>query len=52
MINFTPRPSQAEVLKYKQGKLGIAAVPGSVKTHTLSYIAAQLLASESMQDDQ
>ncbi|MCY4061918.1 MAG: ATP-dependent helicase [Chloroflexi bacterium] len=41
---FKPRPKQAEVLAYRRGYMGVAAVPGSGKTATLSYLAAQLLA--------
>jgi hypothetical protein len=33
---FTPRPSQAEILRYSRGRLGIAAVPGAGKTITFS----------------
>lgn len=40
---FKPRPMQAEVLRYRQGKMGISAVPGSGKTLTLSYLAALLI---------
>ncbi len=40
---FKPRPKQAEVLAYRRGYMGVAAVPGSGKTATLSYLAAQLL---------
>jgi len=40
---FKPRPKQQEVLNYKQGYMGVAAVPGSGKTATLSYLAAKLL---------
>ena len=36
------RPSQKEIIKYAHGKLGIAAVPGSGKTWTLSLLAADL----------
>ena len=42
---FKPRPKQAEVLAYRRGFMGVAAVPGSGKTATLSYLAAQLLAA-------
>lgn len=38
------RPAQAEILKYKNGRLAISAVPGSGKTFTLSLLAAQLIA--------
>jgi len=43
---FEPRPGQVEVINYKGGKMGVSAVPGSGKTHTLSYLAAKLVASE------
>lgn len=49
---FKPRPSQAEILEYKAGKMGISAVPGSGKTHTLSYLAAQLILNGSIQNNQ
>ncbi len=42
--NFVPRSSQREVLRYTGGKLGISAVPGSGKTHTLSALAAKIIA--------
>ncbi|MGB3061957.1 MAG: ATP-dependent helicase [Anaerolineae bacterium] len=40
---FVPRPAQARVLEFREGRLGISAVPGSGKTQTLSYLAAQLV---------
>ncbi len=43
-LPFTPRPSQARILEYSGGMLGVAAVPGSGKTHTLSALAAHLIA--------
>lgn len=49
-MTFKPRPKQQEVLKYKRGKMGVAAVPGSGKTRTLSYLAAQLMPN--LGDDQ
>jgi DNA helicase-2/ATP-dependent DNA helicase PcrA len=49
---FNPRPGQAEVLRFAGGKMGISAVPGSGKTHTLSALAAQLVASEDLAEDQ
>ena len=49
---FRPRPKQREVLQYRQGYLGVAAVPGSGKTATLSYLAAQLLAQTHLEDGQ
>ena len=49
---FNPRPGQNEVINYQSGKMGIAAVPGSGKTHTLSYLAARLVASENLGEEQ
>ncbi len=51
-MTFTPRPKQQEVLAYRGGRMGIAAVPGSGKTVTLSYLAAQLVAEANLADDQ
>ncbi|NMC47465.1 MAG: ATP-dependent helicase [Chloroflexi bacterium] len=52
MPEFIPRPAQAAILRYTHGKMGIAAVPGSGKTHTLSYLAADLIASDRIKEDQ
>lgn len=52
MDNFIPRPSQQEILKYRGGRLGIAAVPGAGKTQILSALAAQIIASGALADDQ
>jgi DNA helicase II / ATP-dependent DNA helicase PcrA len=49
---FKPRPKQAEVLEYKGGKMGVSAVPGSGKTATLSYLAAKLVATANLEDEQ
>ncbi|MDK2981484.1 MAG: ATP-dependent helicase UvrD/PcrA [Chloroflexota bacterium] len=49
---FKPRPGQDEVIRYESGKMGIAAVPGSGKTHTLSYLAARLVAGEDLEEEQ
>ena len=49
---FVPRPKQAEVLAYQRGAMGVAAVPGSGKTATLSYLAAKLLAETDLADGQ
>jgi len=49
---FKPRPKQQKVLNYTGGKMGVSAVPGSGKTVTLSALAAQLVASEVLEDDQ
>ncbi|MCS6907584.1 MAG: UvrD-helicase domain-containing protein, partial [Anaerolineales bacterium] len=42
-MNFQLRPAQAEVVAYRSGKMGVLAVPGSGKTLTLAYLAAELL---------
>ena len=52
MNNFIPRISQQEILKYRGGRLGIAAVPGAGKTQILSALAAQIIASGALGDDQ
>ncbi|MBN2117816.1 MAG: ATP-dependent helicase [Anaerolineales bacterium] len=52
MLNFIPRPSQEQILRYRGGRLGIAAVPGAGKTQILSALAAQIIASGSLGDDQ
>ena len=49
---FKPRPMQQLVLEYTHGKMGVSAVPGSGKTQTLSYLAAQLIMEGKIQDDQ
>jgi DNA helicase II / ATP-dependent DNA helicase PcrA len=49
---FKPRPMQAEVLRYRGGKMGVSAVPGSGKTQTLSYLASLLIAEDYIDDDQ
>jgi DNA helicase-2/ATP-dependent DNA helicase PcrA len=46
------RPAQAKILRYKTGRMGISAVPGSGKTWTLSLLAAQIVASGDLADDQ
>jgi len=42
-MTFLPRPAQEKILAYSGGKMGISAVPGSGKTHTLSALAAQFI---------
>jgi DNA helicase-2/ATP-dependent DNA helicase PcrA len=51
-MTFTPRPAQAQILAYTGGKLGISAVPGSGKTFTLSSLAAQLIRTGRIGDEQ
>ena len=52
ILPFTPRPSQREILKYAGDTLGISAVPGSGKTHTLSALAAQIISSGQFEPEQ
>lgn len=49
---FTPRPSQAKVLAFSGGKMGVSAVPGSGKTWTLSCLAAKLVREMPLEMDQ
>lgn len=49
---YKPRPMQAEVLKYRSGWMGVSAVPGSGKTHTLSSLAADLIMDADLKDTQ
>ena len=49
---FTPRPKQQLVLDYSGGTMGVAAVPGSGKTWTLSLLAADLIARGALDEDQ
>jgi DNA helicase-2/ATP-dependent DNA helicase PcrA len=49
---FNPREGQQDIIRYHAGMLGITAVPGSGKTHTLSYLAAKLIADDRIQEDQ
>lgn len=51
-LPFTPRSSQARILQYTGGRLGISAVPGSGKTQTLSALAAQIVSSGRLASDQ
>ncbi len=51
-LSLTPRPKQQEVLEYYGGTMGVSAVPGSGKTWTLSLLAADLIARDSLNEDQ
>ena len=51
-MTFTPRLAQSQILTYTSGKMAISAVPGSGKTHTLSALAAQLIRSGALTDEQ
>src|SRR5450759_3585852 len=52
MTDFITRPAQSKILAYTGGKMGISAVPGSGKTHTLSALAAQIIRSGALADEQ
>jgi DNA helicase-2/ATP-dependent DNA helicase PcrA len=51
-MEYILRPSQIEILRYRGGKMGISAVPGSGKTFTLSALAAQIITSGALEPDQ
>ena len=51
-MDFNPRVTQAQVLNYRQGFMGVSAVPGSGKTWTLSCLAAELIAAGVLEEDQ
>ena len=46
------RPQQEEILTYRSGTMGVAAVPGSGKTWTLSRVAVSLIAGGALQSKQ
>lgn len=46
------RPGQEEILRYHSGKMGVSAVPGSGKTWTLSYLAANLIKNGAISPNQ
>jgi hypothetical protein len=50
-LNLIPQPPQDQILRYRGGRLGIAAVPGAGETQILSAPAAQIIASGSLGDD-
>lgn len=49
---FQPRPSQSQILRYRSGRLGIAAVPGAGKTQILSKLAADIIQRGQLGDGQ
>jgi len=52
MTKIKFRDSQARILNYKGGLIGISAVPGSGKTFTLSHLAAKLVMESELAYDQ
>ena len=51
-MKFIPRPAQERILEFTSGRMGVIAVPGSGKTHTLSALAARLIQSGVLAEDQ
>jgi DNA helicase-2/ATP-dependent DNA helicase PcrA len=51
-MEYTLRPSQSDILRYRGGRMGVSAVPGSGKTFTLSALAAQIITSSVLEPDQ
>jgi len=49
---FKARPNQEEILNFREGRMGVSAVPGSGKTFTLSRLAANLIAENRINDNQ
>jgi DNA helicase-2/ATP-dependent DNA helicase PcrA len=52
MATLQLRPAQKEILKYKNGRMAVSAVPGSGKTFTLSLLAAEIIASNRINVEQ
>jgi len=52
IADFVPRPAQLEILAYKDGTMGVSAVPGSGKTWTLSFLAAELIKNKRLDQGQ
>ncbi len=51
-MTITYRPSQEKIIAYTHGTMGIAAVPGSGKTFTLSALAAEIIGRGDLQAEQ
>ncbi len=52
-LNDLPlRPAQKGILAYQSGFMGVSAVPGSGKTFTLALLAAKIVASGELDEDQ
>jgi len=51
-LTYSPRPAQKRILAYRGGTMGVSAVPGSGKTWTLSLLAAELINSGILSEDQ
>jgi DNA helicase-2/ATP-dependent DNA helicase PcrA len=51
-MNIQLRPAQRQIAAYRSGRMGVLAVPGSGKTLTLAYLAAELLTQATLQRGQ
>jgi len=51
-LTYSARPAQKKILAYRGGTMGVSAVPGSGKTWTLSLLAAELINSGILSEDQ
>ncbi len=51
-MNIEFRDEQKKILRYKDGKMGIPAVPGAGKTFILSHLAAKLIEDELKDEEQ
>ncbi|MBN1536099.1 MAG: ATP-dependent helicase [Anaerolineales bacterium] len=51
-MNYQLRPNQKDIIAYQRGRMGVSAVPGSGKTWTLSYLAAEIIANGKLKDNQ
>ncbi len=47
-----PRLQQSQILSYSGGWMGVSAVPGSGKTYTLSLLAAQIITTGKINEEQ
>jgi DNA helicase-2/ATP-dependent DNA helicase PcrA len=52
MSDIVLRAEQEDILKYRGGRIGISAVPGSGKTWTLSLLAAEIIDSGVLREGQ
>ncbi|WP_319371483.1 ATP-dependent helicase [uncultured Ilyobacter sp.] len=51
-MNIDFREEQKKILKYREGRLGIPAVPGAGKTFILSHLAAKLIEEDLEKDEE
>ncbi|WP_321329576.1 ATP-dependent helicase [uncultured Ilyobacter sp.] len=51
-MNIDYREEQKKILEYREGRLGIPAVPGAGKTFILSHLAAKLIEKELKEEEE